>query len=109
MAQVFTRQEELEHGVRSRAAILQRLIGTRIESDRVSASIFAVLRLNIALMMQRTIQGSPGKSRQTRDGDHDCSHCDLCTVGVSRADVDCSLKIFESIARVVKEKIPRAL
>lgn len=109
LAQFFTILHEFEHGVFSHSAVLHRVVGTSNESDRLSASIFCVLRQKTALTMQELIPGNSSRVKQARGSDANCSHYDVCTVAFSRTDAECPLQNFESISRVVPENPPREI
>lgn len=109
LAQVFTRLDEIKHSVPSYATLLHCVVRTSNESNRLPAGIFTVLRQKKALMMQKHISGNLSRLKLTLDSDADCSHYDFCTVGVSRTGVDCLLQNFESISRVLREKLLRAM
>ena len=102
IAKILTRLDDIEHGILSQTAILTHVFRTHTEAGQVCAGILGVLRLKTAHMMRKPIPGPSARSRQTQEDDAYNTHYDLCTVGVSRTDVDCSLAQLVNNSRVVK-------
>ena len=76
------------------AAIVQRIVCTECESDRLAADVFQLLRLKLALMMQILTPSVSFRSKAPSVEQLENFHNDMCTGGTSCTDVECSFHRF---------------